>query len=181
MKKILCLAVVLTSFYSFSIDRIVQQNGPVGTYASIGAAVTAAVDGDQIIINNRIDLLPWIENITINKSLTFLCAADNTQFWVEGTYTVAMADNRNIVINGMKNTNGAISQSGTTPTFKTNLSIVQSDITGSISLSGPGINLLVSNTKAYAVSFCFGKVLGCDLRNITLYNDALSTDDVNIS
>ncbi len=180
MKKILCLAVVLTSFYSFSIDRIVQQNGPVGTYASIGAAVTAAVDGDQIIINNRIDLLPWIENITINKSLTFLCAADNTQFWVEGTYTVAMADNRNIVINGMKNTNGAISQSGTTPTFKTNLSVVQSEITGSISLSTPGINLLVSNTKAYAVSFCFGKVLGCDLRNITLYNDALSTDDVNL-
>ena len=180
MKKILCLAVVLTSFYSFSIDRIVQQNGPVGTYASIGAAVTAAVDGDQIIINNRTDLLPWLENITINKSLTFLCAADNTQFWVEGNYTIAMADNRNIVINGMKNTNGSFALSGSTPTFRTNVSIVQSDITGNIAFTASGVNLLLSNTKAYNVQFTFGKVLGCDLRNLTMFADALSSDDVNL-
>lgn len=179
MKKILCLAVVLTSFYSFSIDRIVQQNGPVGTYASIGAAVTAAVDGDQIIINNRTDLLPWIENITINKSLTFLCAADNQQFWVEGTYTIVMADNRNIIINGMRNTSGAIAQSGSTPVFRTNVTIVQSEIVGTINFSSSGINLLLSNTKGRMVYFTYGKIYGNDLQNLVLYTDATVSEDIN--
>jgi hypothetical protein len=174
------LAISLASFKTFAIDRIVQQNGPVGTFASIGAAVTAAVDGDQIIVNNRIDLLPWVENITINKSLTFLCAADNTPFWVEGNYTIAMADNRNIVINGMRNTNGSFALSGSTPTFKTNVSIVQSEIIGNVAFTASGVNLLLSNTKAYNVQFTFGKVLGCDLRNLTMFGDALSSDDVNL-
>lgn len=178
MKKILCLVVVLTSFYSFSIDRIVQQNGPVGTYASIGAAVTAAVDGDQIIINNRTDLLPWIENITISKSLTFLCATDNTQFWVEGNYTIAMADNRNVVINGMRNTNGSFALSGSTPIFRTNVSIVQSEIVGNVAFTASGVNLLLSNTKASIVQFTFGRILGCDLRNLVLFSDATASDDV---
>ena len=180
MNKLLLLISCFASSYLFAIDRIVQQNGPVGTYASIGAAVTAAVDGDQILINNRTDLLPWIENVTINKSLTFLCATDNTQFWVEGTYTIAMADNRSITINGMRNTSGSFNLSGATPVFRTNVTIAQSDIVGNISFTASGVNLLLSNTKAKMVYYTYGKIFGNDLQNLIGYSDGTSSEDVNL-
>jgi hypothetical protein len=80
----------------------------------------------------------------------------------------------------MKNTNGSFALSGSTPTFRTNVSIVQSDITGNIAFTASGVNLLLSNTKASIVQFTFGKVLGCDLRNLTMFGDAISSDDVNL-
>lgn len=177
MNKLVLLFSLFASFNLFSIDRIVQQNGPVGTYASVGAAVTAAVDGDQIIINNRTDLLPWVENISINKSLTFLCATDNTPFWVEGNYTITMADNRSVTFNGMRNTNGSIFQTGTIPVFRTNVTIVQSEIVGNLNF-GIGVNLLLSNTRSRMVYYTYGKIYGNDLQNLILTSDATS-EDVN--
>lgn len=182
MKKIHLLAIlsilIFSSNHLLAADRVVQQAGPVGTYASITAAITAAVDGDNIVVNNRSDGLPWLENISINKSLTFVSAVDNIQWWMEGNVTINMAEGRTITIVGMRNTSGSFTKTGTTPVNRTVLNILYSDITGNITM-GSGINLYLGSSKANDVSYTFGKIYGNDLRSISLTADAASTEDVN--
>ena len=66
------LILCLTAISTYAVDRIVQESGGPGTFASINAAVTAAADGDRIIIVNRAGGLSWTEDVNISKSLTFL-------------------------------------------------------------------------------------------------------------
>lgn len=182
MKNRHLLAIVTFIAFStnhlFATDRVVQQGGPVGTYTSISAAITAAVDGDNIVINNRIDGLPWLESISINKSLTFVSAVDNIQWWMEGNVSITMAEGRQITILGMRNTNGSISRNGTVPVNRTVVNILYCDITGNINMSTGGINLYLGSTKAQAVEFSYGKIYGNDLRYLYLYSDAVSSEDV---
>lgn len=169
---------LLSSNALFAVDHIVQQGGPVGTYTSITAAITAAVDGDNIVINNRADGLPWLESITINKSLTFVSAVDNVQWWMEGNIIVNMAEGRVITIVGMRNTSGGITRTGTAPTNRTVLNILSSDLNGNI-VMGSGINLYLGSSKALDVSYTFGKIYGNDLRGLYLSSDGTSSEDVN--
>lgn len=187
-KQLLALTfLALNVTNTFANDLVVQQNGPVGTYASIGAAVTAAVDGDQIIINNRIDGLPWVENITINKSLSFLSAVDNIKFWVEGTYSVERANGRVITINGMKNTSntGNITQVGTTiPAIRTNVNIVNSEIYGMVDFvlasNNGGVNLFLSSSIVNKeVEFTYGKIIGNELAYLYCAADPTINNDTN--
>lgn len=176
---ILLLATLFSNF-SFATDRVVQQGGPVGTYASISAAISAAVDGDVVIINNRTDGLPWLEALSINKSLTFVSAVDNIQWWMEGTVNVTMAEGRTITIIGCRNTSasGAFTKSGTTPVNRTVVNILYSDITSDITM-GNGINFYLGSSKARDVIYTFGKLYGNDLRSLSLNPDAVTTEDVN--
>ncbi len=96
-----------------AVDRIVEEFGTPPTYPNIAAAVTAAVNGDRIIIKNRAGEIPWIENITVDKSLEFLNYTDNTFFIVQGNWTITPAVGRVVVIKGMRNTSGSITATGT--------------------------------------------------------------------
>jgi hypothetical protein len=109
MKKTLfSLLSILIVLSTSATDRIVEEFGISPTYSSISSAVAAAVDGDRIIIKNRAGNIPWIENITINKSLSLLSYDNNTQFVVQGNYTIGIAEGREVTIIGMKNTSGHI-------------------------------------------------------------------------
>jgi len=90
-------------------DLVVQESGPGGTYASISAAVTAASDGDRIIIANRPGGQPWLENVTLNKSLTLLSSVNGTRFIVQGDYTIShSAPGKAVRIVGMDNLQGDV-------------------------------------------------------------------------
>ncbi len=167
---------------AFATDRIVQMSGPVGTYSSIGAAITAAVDGDIIVINNRLDGLPWQENLTIAKSLTFISAVDNLQWWMEGTISFTMAEGRIITLAGMRNTlvGGNITRSGGIPVNRTVVNIVNSDIAGYVSLTN-GINLYLGSCKVNNdVSFSYGKIIGNEITKSLLCYPDVATEDVNL-
>jgi len=107
-----------------AVDRIVEEFGSAPTYPNIAAAVTAAADGDRIIIKNRTGDIPWIENITVDKSLEFLSYADNGFFVVQGTWTITPAVGRVVTIIGMRNTNGSIMATGTGPIGSTLLRVL---------------------------------------------------------
>ncbi|ASS47648.1 MAG: hypothetical protein A3D31_17640 [Candidatus Fluviicola riflensis] len=184
MKALNSVAILLLTFLFsnliFATDRVVQQGGPVGTYASISAAITASVDGDVIIINNRTDGLPWLEGLSINKSLTFVSAVDNVQWWMEGTVNVTMAEGRVVTIIGCRNSaaSGAFTKTGTTPVNRTVVNVLYSDITSDITM-GNGINFYLGSSKARDVIYTFGKLYGNDLRSLSLNSDAVTTEDVN--
>ncbi len=138
-------------------DLLVEEFGLAPAYGSIQSAVTAAANGDRIIIKNRAGNIPWVENVTINKTLELLPFANDTFFIVQGNYSIILAANRTVSIIGMYNTTGNIAASGagtsgnngvlnvfssflfngtlgTTNTFNT-LNLYGSKINGSVTLS----------------------------------------------
>lgn len=178
------LSFIFFAGHLFATDHIVQQNGPAGTFSSISAAITAAVDGDVIVINNRTDNTAWTESLTINKSLTLISAADDTRWWMSGSVTFVLQPNRVISIIGMRNTltGATIGKSGTVPNAANRMavSIVNSDIAANISLTN--VNLYLASCKITGtVVFSFGKILGCDInKTVTMNSDDSFSEDVNL-
>ncbi|MBC7862186.1 MAG: hypothetical protein IAF38_04375 [Bacteroidia bacterium] len=165
MKKIILLAFTALAFRAGATDLIVQETGPVGTYPDILTAVTAAVDGDRIVINNRFGNAPWTGDITITKSLTFMSAAADTFFVVQGNYIIApSAAGKTIKIIGMKNNSTAygIYASAAAPAgIRTSVYITASSISGWIDLNQNNFNVTVAgNSIGGYVYFRFGKILG---------------------
>ena len=74
MKKLLllCTALIAIVVFAHANDLVVEESGLPPSYSSITAAVAAANSGDRIFIKNKAGNLPWLENITITKSLTLL-------------------------------------------------------------------------------------------------------------
>ena len=72
-KQLLFIAIAgLFSSMASAADLYVRDLGAGGSYATISAAITAASDGDRIIIRPKASNLPYIENLTIDKSLSFV-------------------------------------------------------------------------------------------------------------
>lgn len=185
MKTTNLLALLAIIFLSsndlFATDRIVQQSGPVGTFSSISSAITAAVDGDNIIINNKTDGSAWFENLTINKSLTFISAVDNVQWYMSGNITCAQGEGRIISLVGMRNTlvGANITRTGTTPVNRMTVNILSSDIVPNINLTNVNLNL-GSCKLAGTVTFSYGRVIGNEIaQTLTMSSDAMATEDVN--
>ncbi len=178
MKHALLIAVALCTVPALATDRIVEEFGVSPTYPNVAAAVSAAVNGDRIIIKNRAGDIPWIENITIDKSLEFLSYANDGYFVVQGTYNIAPADGRVVLINGMRNTAGSIgAAAGSSSVRGTRVRVVDSYfVNGGINLANTFFDAdvvgctLVNGT----VSICFGNVVGNDIDGSNISDEAIS-------
>lgn len=110
MKLIGIFLGIVVTLPCFSADHIVEEFGQPPAFASIGAAVAAADDGDRILIKNRPGNIPWVEHITVDKSLEFLSYTNDDFFVVQGDYSIDRASDRKVVFIGMRNTSGNIIQ-----------------------------------------------------------------------
>ncbi|MFT5780417.1 MAG: hypothetical protein ACI837_003379 [Crocinitomicaceae bacterium] len=182
MALLVTLIAVVMSGSAFAVDLVVQEAGPVGTYASINAAVAASVDGDRIIINNKPGGFPWLEDILINKSLTFLSAVDNARFLVQGEYTVQHAPGREVNIIGMENIDGDIASIANGATSRTIVNIMWCKLTsGGIYFAHHFFELNASNNTSSGVTLVYGKVIGNSGGSIALISDAVAgIDSVHI-
>ena len=170
MKQISLFAAALLAMPVLATDRIVEEFGVSPTYPNINAAVTAAVDGDRIIIKNRAGEIPWIENIGIDKSLEFLSYTNDGYFVVQGTYNIAPANGRVVLINGMRNTAGSIGA-----------------LAGSSSVRGTRVRVvdsyLVNGTINLASNFFDADIVGCTLVNgsVSLFFGNVVGNDIDCS
>lgn len=181
--KLLMALLIGIPLYMNAADRIVQQNGPAGTYSSIGLAVAAAVDGDRIVINNKPGGVPWIEDVTINKSIVFVSALDTIKFLVQGNYTVMPAANRDISIIGMKNLIGGFSPSASGDTNnRTKVTIVDSELSdGQVSIAYDGFEVNVLSSKINGkVRIMYGNIIGNEVMKIE-YDSELTKTNSNIN
>lgn len=148
---------------TFATDRIVEEFGTPPTYPNIASAIAAAEDGDRIIIKNRAGEIPWIEDITVNKSLEFLNYADNGFFVVQGTWTITPADGRVVVIKGMRNTSGSITGGGGSGIGGTVLKVLDGQfVSGSILVSSDAFrtDIVGNELQAGRVRINLGNVVG---------------------
>ncbi len=166
MKHFLTLALVGIALQASAVDRIVEEFGVPPAYANIAAAVSAAIDGDRIIIKNRAGDVPWIETINVNKSLEFLSFQDNGFFIVQGQWTMTGANGRVIRIIGMHNTSGSIIAAGTGSVAGARVSIIDSRfVQGNVQLNSDifKVDVVGSTFLNGYVHLSFGNVIGCEM------------------
>lgn len=163
---ICCLLAVMT-LNTYASDLLVEEFGLAPAYPSISAAVAAANNGDRIIIKNRNGNAPWIENVTVNKSVQFLPFTNDTFFIVQGVYTIVPADNREITIIGMRNMAGNITGTAAgNVAARTKLNIMGSLLqSGSVLISANGYNVNTVHTVFANGGLLIraGSIIGCDI------------------
>lgn len=167
----------------FGVDRIVQEFGGTGTFSSITAAVSAAADGDRIVIVNRAGGLAWQENVTINKSLAFVPAVDGTRFKFQGDFIVApTTSGKAIRIIGMEGVLGGIYATNSAPSGpRTKVEIAGCIITGSVNFSYNNYDVTIASNEIRGdLTFRFGNIYGNDMRDndISVFTDAVASNDV---
>lgn len=98
------LTIVFTGLFSttaFAADLYVRNAGAGGAYSTVSAAITAASDGDRIIIQPKTNGTAYVENLTINKSLTFVSETIYNKYFIQGTITINPAAGRVVNISSL--------------------------------------------------------------------------------
>lgn len=180
MRTLVLLGLALFAHEALAVDRIVEEFGVSPTYPNITSAVAAAVDGDRIIIKNRAGDIPWIESITIDKSLQFLSYANDGEFVMQGGITINSAEGREITIIGMRNTAGSIVGSGPGSWRSTKVRIMDSRfVNGSIVLNSTpfDVNVVGCTLQNGTVSISYGNVVGNDIDGSAVSDEGISVSN----
>lgn len=184
-KQLLFIAIAgLFANLSSAADLYVRENGANGAYSTVTAAITAAANGDRIIIKPKVAGAAYIENLTINKSLTFVSETNFEKYTLQGTIAVTPLAGRVVTIH---NANiGSFTISGATTSGRTTLNVFNSIIgffdaaraNTTANLSG----CTVQNETSISHGRCTGNILGSLF--ISSGNDtgdtSLATDDIEI-
>lgn len=164
---LLCCLMAVMAMKTYAADLLVEEFAPAPSFSSIAAAIAAATNGDRIIVKNRNGNAPWIENVTVDKSLQFLPYTNDTFFVVQGIYTIVPADNREITFIGMRNTNGNIIATALgNVAARTKVNIMGSLLqAGAITFNQNGYNVNVVHTQLNAggITLKHGSIIGCDI------------------
>lgn len=183
MKKTLLFIAIAGLFTSMAsaADLYVRENGANGAYSTVSAAITAAANGDRIIIKPKNGVAAYVENITINKSLTFVSETAYNKYKLQGTITVTPLAGRVVTIHNADAT--SISISGPTTGGRTTINVFNSilsffdtfEINTTANLSG----CTVQNEANFSHGRFTGNILGSLWIGHT-DDTSLATDDVEI-
>jgi len=178
-KSILFSVFILVGILAKATDLLVEENGLSPSYSSITAALAAASSGDRIFIKNKAGNLPWLENITISKSVDLLSFVNDSFFIMQGTVTVSPTTFSTINIIGMINLNGGISV-GTSPTGnRTILRILDCQLAGGISQQYNNYDLTVYGcTVSGSVSYMHGSIVGNVINAVSGYGINILSESV---
>lgn len=181
-KRLLFIAIagLFTSMASAA-DLYVRENGANGAYATVSAAITAATNGDRIIIKPKNAGAAYIENLTINKSLTFVSETNYQKYKLQGTVVVTPLAGRVVTIHNANA--GSITISGATTGGRTTLNVFNSLIgffdAGQINATANLSGCTIDNETIIAHGKCTGNFLGSLFVTHT-EDTSLATDDVEI-
>jgi hypothetical protein len=186
MKKQLLFIAIAGLFTSMAsaADLYVRDLGAGGAYPTIGAAITAAVDGDRIIIRPKAAGLPYIENLTIDKSLSFVSETNFSKYLVQGTVSVSPAVGRVVTVNNMSVTS-SFSVSGSTTGGRTTVNVYNSTLGSFIDATRNNTSLNMSGCVVTNYITCtHGRITGNRAEYISISTTATdlspSTDDIEI-
>jgi hypothetical protein len=161
--------------------------GPGGNHATIGAAITAAADGDRILVKPK--AIPYGETLTITKSLTILCADEGDTFDCAGDWTFNPSGaQKKLIIIGMRNIAGGVNTTISAPGVgRSSIKILGSVVKGNVDFNTNNFDLTLAADSIYGgVFFRYGKVIGNYVdgatSNQTIYTTsegvAASTDSI---
>lgn len=169
-------------------DLHVNEDGLGGAYTTISAAIAAASDGDRIFIKPR-SLDAWfVENLTIDKSITLSSDVPGTKYRLKGSITIVPKSGMKVVIRELKG-DGATDINGNnnfaiTPTQRVDIKIFDVEVD---EVNMPtNYDLSLVKCTADKVFFCAGKVIANTIKEQITVNDEntsalpISTDSLFI-
>ncbi|PLX01078.1 MAG: hypothetical protein C0594_14535 [Marinilabiliales bacterium] len=184
--NLLIMALLLLGFGPrvLAADLMVAENGAGGAYATITAAIAAAVDGDRVIIVPKSGGAAYGETLTIDKSLQFLCANEGQQFKVQGNITINPSNGMEVTFIGMYNLSGSIDGSSSLSAGdRCVVNIMNCNFeAGNVNFNYDNYKLnLVSSVVNGQVALRYGRVLGNQITNngtaVGVGTDAYPTND----
>lgn len=157
-KQILFIAIVsLFTTLASAADLYVRDFGAGGSYSTISAAISAASDGDRIIIRPKSGGIPYLENLIVNKSLSFVCETNFTKYLIQGTIAVTPTAGRVVSFYNL-NLTSSLSVSGATTGGRATLNVFNSTIGSDLNALQQNISLYASgNTISGGIYFTHGR------------------------
>ena len=146
-----------------SADLCVVGSGGGGCYSTISAAIAAANNGDRILIQPQVGV-PYVENLTIDKSVELLSNQEGVKWELAGNIMITPEVGRTIGIMHMKNLGGSIYTQQNSPSgIRCTVNIVDCElVSGNISFDYDNFNVRVISSvvnNGYVV-FRFGLLIG---------------------
>lgn len=177
----MAIAGLFTSIASAA-DLYVRDLGAGGSYASISAAITAASDGDRIIIRPKAASLPYIENLTIDKSVTLVSEINFSKYVLQGTITITPLAGRVVTLHNVSS-NFALSVSAATTGGRTTLNVYNS-LFSSITADKANTSLNMSGCTTSTVALSHGRCTANTCQQFAVNGTALesnpTTEDIEI-
>jgi hypothetical protein len=188
MKKLLLIAITgLFSTVASAADLYVRNAGAGGAYSTVGAAITAASNGDRIIIQPKTNGSAYVENLTINKSLTFISETNYNKYFIQGSITINPAPGRVVTISSLNSGNFTIYNviaSGPTVGGRTTINLLNCNLNG-VSTSDANITTNISGCNVISgISFSHGRCTANTAGGISAYgfatDSSLASNDIEI-
>ncbi|MGL2965291.1 hypothetical protein [Flavobacterium sp. XGLA_31] len=182
-------AVVIGLFSSLAsaTDLYVRNLGAGGAYATVSAAITAAANGDRIIIQPKTNGSAYVENLTINKSLTFISETTYNKYFIQGSITITPAAGRVVTFHNLSSGNFTIynvTVNGATTGGRTTLNLYNCYLNNVDAVPANTTTNMSGCTVGGYVYFSHGRITGNHAQSITAYNTSadtvLATDDIEI-
>ncbi|NBL64076.1 hypothetical protein GV828_02545 [Flavobacterium sp. NST-5] len=179
----IAIASLFTSMASAA-DLYVRDLGAGGSYSTISAAITAANDGDRIIIRPKAGNLPFIENLTIDKSLSFVSEINFSNYLVQGTVSIIPLSGRVVSVQNM-NLTSTFTSSADSANGRTTINVYNSTLNGGIAVNKLNTSLNISGcTVTGTISCTHGRITGNTANKILVSTNvadtSLALDDIEI-
>ena len=184
MKKQLLFMAIAGLFTSIAsaADLYVRDLGAGGSYATISAAITAASDGDRIIIRPKASSLPYVENLIIDKSLTLVSEINFSRYVLQGTITISPLAGRVVTLHNVSS-NFALSVSAATTGGRTTLNVYNS-LFSSITADKANTSLNMSGCTTSTAALSHGRCTANTCQQFAVNGSTLesnpATEDIEI-
>ena len=188
-KQLLFIAIAsLVTSVASATDLYVRNLGAGGAYSTVSAAIAAASDGDRIIIKPKTSGSgAYVENITINKSLTFVSETIYNRYFIQGTINITPQAGRIVTINGLSSGNFTIYNvvvNGATTGGRTTVNLLNCYL-NNVNASQPNATLNISGCiVSGGIGFSHGKCTGNRAQGIGAQSPSTdtspATDDIEI-
>lgn len=178
-KQLLFMAVAgLFTTMASAADLYVRENGAGGAYSTVSAAITAAADGDRIIIKPKASNAAYIENLTINKSLTLVSETAYTKYFIRGTVNINPQAGRVVTISGLSSGNFTIYNivaTGATTGGRTTINLYNCYLNNVDTTPANTTTNMSGCTVNGFVYFSHGRMTGNNVDRMTAYNTSSDT------
>lgn len=168
-------------------DLYVRATGTGGAYTTVSAAITAATNGDRIIIQPKTDGSAYVENLSINKSLSFVSENNYNKYFIRGTVTIQPLAGRVVNISNLSSGNFTIYNivmNGSTTGGRTTINLMNCYLNNvDTTPANTTTNMSGCNVIGF-VYFSHGRMTGNSALSITAYNTSADTsfsaDDIEM-
>ncbi|MFZ4929453.1 hypothetical protein [Chryseobacterium sp. Mn2064] len=184
------LIIVLTGLFNtvaFAADLYVRNAGAGGAYSTVSAAISAASDGDRIIIQPKTNGTAYVENITINKSLTFISETSYNKYFIQGTVTINPAAGRVVTISNLSSGNFTIYNvvaSGPTTGGRTTINLYNCYLNKVITNQANTTTNISGSVVSGEINFSHGRVTANKAQaisiNSTTADTSLASSDIEV-